>query len=66
MLDVIPEDVCCGLSLARESSAGRLGESWTCSRCERVWKPKHQIATEIDGLVTTVRIWEVVEWIIEE
>ena len=40
MLDIIPEDPCCGKRLAKALAAGHKGETWECPKCSCTWKAR--------------------------
>lgn len=40
MLDVIPEDPCCGKRLAKALAAGHKGETWECPKCSCTWQAR--------------------------
>lgn len=50
MMDVIPEDPCCGPRMSKAALAGKLDtNTWTCPKCGCEWR-----ATMRD----TLRVWE--------
>ncbi len=49
MLDVIPEDPCCGKRLAKALAAGFSGDEWECPKCSCTWKAR---------MVGAVREWD--------
>jgi hypothetical protein len=49
VLDVIPEDPCCGKRLAKALAAGYEGDLWECQKCSCSWKAR---------IVYGVREWD--------